>query len=332
MDTQPINQMPSNPPPSSKKGLWAAIIILGVIIIVGGIWFILNQKSNSSNQSSYTNSGANNSQQIPASNSNVSGSQQQFPWASYPSEADVNATSNLNTEIGSTVNFSAPGKTLGLAIAQTYNAGPGTNTSKAYIFTALNLGANAHIDVLYAESSTEVVVGAGATIGQKILMSDPDLTSAAMTAAGINQASATPPAAMPQPTPPSSNNNSSSSTSQNNPPPPPAASANYTGSWNGSFTPSAPAAAAGCPNGGLSFNVSSSGTLQGYITVNGNNYYGGGNVSSSGKMTGGWTITLTENGISTNSDVSFTGQLSSSSGSGSYSVPSGCYGTFSVHK
>jgi hypothetical protein len=98
----------------------------------------------------------------------------------------------------------------------------------------------------------------------------------------------------------------------------------FVGTWNGSFTANAAAAAAGCKGGSLTLTVATDGSFVGYITVDGTKAAGGGTVSSTGKISGAWTYSGTK--------VNLSGQLSTSSGNGTYTVDSSCAGSFSIAK
>jgi hypothetical protein len=314
METQqPTGQMPTNQP-GSKSWILPVSIVLAAIIIIAGAWFIISQKSSNNQQANNTNP-----QQTPPLTTDQSTQTTQaveFPWAQYP--ATVNQAANANQDVAGEVDVS-PYRTVGLVIAQTYNAGAYSQTTKAYVFTALNLGVNAHIGTLYVESSTELNIGAGASVGQKIVMTQADLVTASQHEAGTSSATNQP---TPTPNPPSHNPSPAP-----NPTPSPTSSSSgnpYTGSWNGNFTPSSLAAAAGCPGGGLTFTVSANGNMVGYIALSGGSYGGGGTVDSSGKIIGGWTFS--------GERINFSGQIFGKNGSGSYTDSQGCTGTFSVRQ
>jgi hypothetical protein len=70
--------------------------------------------------------------------------------------------------------------------------------------------------------------------------------------------------------------------------------------------------------------VASDGKFQGPATIEGSIYYGGGTIDSNGKISGGWTLS--------GDKITFSGQMSGNSGSGSYGSIYTCLGSFSLSR
>ncbi|MEK7583279.1 MAG: hypothetical protein AAB483_02665 [Patescibacteria group bacterium] len=109
--------------------------------------------------------------------------------------------------------------------------------------------------------------------------------------------------------------------------------ASFIGFWSGRFTPNSLAAQAGCPGGTVSFTVKADGTFQGPVNIDGvgTAFYGGGSVNNAGTMSGGWS--LSGSGSVMQGTINLSGKLlASGSGSGTWNVPGGCYGAYSVKR
>ena len=109
--------------------------------------------------------------------------------------------------------------------------------------------------------------------------------------------------------------------------------ASFVGSWNGRFAPNSVSAAVGCPGGSVSFNVKSDGSFQGPVNIDnlGTAFYGGGSVNNAGSMSGGWS--LSGSGSVMQGTINLSGKLlASGTGSGTWNVPGGCSGSYSVNR
>jgi len=108
----------------------------------------------------------------------------------------------------------------------------------------------------------------------------------------------------------------------------------FVGTWSGRFSPNALAGAVGCPAGTVSLTVTSDGKFEGPITLDGTTgqLYGGGNVDANGNVKGGWS--LSKSGTALQGTIELSGKLNSTTntGAGSWNVPGGCSGNFSVTK
>ncbi len=121
---------------------------------------------------------------------------------------------------------------------------------------------------------------------------------------------------------PTNNTPGATKTATPNPTQTPSISA-FVGRWSGRFN----GVDDECPDGNVTFDVSSNGNLQGTATTDylGIAYGGGGNVSAAGNISGGWTYGPAR--------LNLTGKLlTSGTGSGTYSESEGCSGTFSVRR
>jgi hypothetical protein len=316
-------QAPPQMPPAmggNNKLLILVVIIAAAAALGFGAWAILGRNSYQQTQQNPEPTYSNNTPGVPSESSQPAQQEArlEFPWNRYQAEKTAAPYSNSGLLIGEAVNLAGYSKAT-TVVTKTFNAAASTRTTKAYVFESVNLALNGRIETLYVEGSTAVYLATGATVGQKIVMAHNELVKAASDAAGIQTSGTsvnpTPTTVNKTPTPTPSSPSPSSAPSGPNP---------YQGSWNGSFSPSSIAAQNGCLGGTASLTVTSGGALQGWVTIEGQQFYGGGTVDSKGKMSGAWTISSNK--------VTLTGQMSGNSASGSYIDKFGCYGSFVLSK
>lgn len=248
--------------------------------------------------------------------------QKEFPWSNYSSPITMAVGTSRDKAIASIVSMGGSSRAT-LVIAQTLSMGAAANVQTAYVFDTVSVTLGGSIQTLYYTDATVVSVNTGATIVKKIKMTNNELVDAAMAAAGIGGGTGSTGGATKTPvsnagTPPPQQTQQPSASS-------------YIGAWSGTFAPNATAGALGCPGGTVSFTVTADGKFNGPVRANnGGVYYGGGSVDKNGNMSGGWS--LSSGGNVKYGTINLSGKLSGNNGSGTWNVPGGCFGTFSISR
>ena len=298
------------------------LIIIALLAIAGGTYVAMKKSgtSETASQATQVTTTDNGAMVQTTTEARI-----EFPWAQYESTVNARASSNNTKLIGQTVNLGVSGKAT-LLVAGTANLGATSNVTSAYVFNNLNLGANGKIGKLYVEESTSILIGLNATVGEKIVLSHNELVRQAEAEAGMTvQTSATTNTSGNTTTNVNATVQTNTST-QVTPPATTVTTANFAGTWNGTYTSSSLAGTACKSSGPVSLSVNSSGNVIGSATINGVQAPGTGKVDGSGSLSGNWNYTGT--------NLNYTGKLNSSTntGSGSYQNALGCFGTFSVSK
>lgn len=299
------NTSPSSGAPQQNTTLKTIIGVLAAIIIVGGGYFLFSSGRKSVTISDY----------LP-----TQGGTAVFPWENYPALIEVDPSQTADVVVASRVELGT-NAVVRTVITKDLDMGTGARvTGEAYTLTSVDMGTNSAIGELVLLDSTSVSDAFGTTIGLRTLLSNDAWVARALqelpgSAPTGGQTAPAPQAGGAQPTSPAP-------APSPTPAPAPAPVAHpFEGYWSGTFAPSK----LGCPGGSISLTVSSGGSFDGIVVTSfGDTFYGGGSVSKSGAMSGGWTTSV--------GSISFTGQLAGNSGNGSYNDGSGCTGTFSIRR
>src|SRR3989344_5687754 len=267
-----------------------------------GTWSDIYGCSGAFRLMSSTNAGTTQSPATAAVSETIS-----FPWGRYSAYQEAKPSTHTNTIVARKVVFGT-NATANVVVAETLELGTGAKVlQRAYVASAFNMGTNSSVNEAIHVQATTIDTALGYAILKHTVLSAIDWTNAALAVAGGSASTNT--TATPKP-----------ATQTATPPVNPLAG--FVGSWSGRFVPKI----SGCPGGAVAFVLASNGQFQGPVTTDeGDIYYGGGSITSTGSLRGGWSYT--------GGTISFTGTLrGNGTGSGTYSDNSGCSGSFSVSR